>query len=246
MKEFGLIKDIDINDESSWKDKIFITLDIDWASDEVIESVADSFISRNVKATWFVTHKSKYLDKLRDSPLFELGTHPNFNQLLNGSVELGINSEEILKKIHNIVPDATCIRSHSLTQNSGLVGQFRDFGYTKELNVLIPIQSKIIVKPYMHLTGIVELPHVWEDDVHMLMGGEYYTALKLINSYSGLTILDFHPIHLFLNETSVKHYESVKEHLNNYSMLKTKVNLTKFGTMDFLNELISSNQQSRQ
>ncbi len=154
------------------------------------------------------------------------------------------NKLTILRKIQNIVPDATCIRSHSLTQNSALVGQFRDFGYTNELNVLIPIQSKIIIKPYLHLTGIVELPHVWEDDVHMLMGSEYNTALNLINSYSGLTILDFHPIHVFLNETSVKHYESVKEHLNNFNILKTKVNLTEFGTLNFLKALISSNLKS--
>jgi len=34
---FELIKNIDIKDPNSWQNKIFLTFDIDWCSDEVLE-----------------------------------------------------------------------------------------------------------------------------------------------------------------------------------------------------------------
>ena len=39
MYKLGLIKDINIGDKSSWSDKIFITLDVDWAPDFMINFV---------------------------------------------------------------------------------------------------------------------------------------------------------------------------------------------------------------
>jgi len=35
---FEMIKHIDVNNELSWKNKIFLTFDIDWYSDEVLSS----------------------------------------------------------------------------------------------------------------------------------------------------------------------------------------------------------------
>ena len=55
-----------------------LTFDIDWAPDWMIEEVASILIEHNVKTTWFVTHASPAIDKLRQMPeLFELGIHPN-------------------------------------------------------------------------------------------------------------------------------------------------------------------------
>jgi hypothetical protein len=239
MKKFGLISEIDINNTGSWEEKIFITLDIDWASDEVIKYVADFFIANNVKSTWFVTHESPYLSVLQNNPLFELGIHPNFNPiLLNGSYEKGATAEEIIDNILKIVPNATSVRSHSLTQNSSLVNLFLKKKLLNELNVLIPIQNDIVIKPYKNYLGITELPHIWEDDVHMFFKETYLEILEKIKYYNGLTILDFHPIHLFLNETEFEHYNSIKQNLQNFELLTHNKNTTKFGTMDFLKEII--------
>ena len=61
-------------------DRFVVTLDIDWASDEVIRHCADILEARNVKATWLVTHASAAVQSLADrGDLFELGIHPNFH-----------------------------------------------------------------------------------------------------------------------------------------------------------------------
>jgi hypothetical protein len=59
--------------------RVLLTLDIDWAPDAAIDFVAEILVSRGVKATWFVTHDSPGVRRLRARPdLFELGIHPNF------------------------------------------------------------------------------------------------------------------------------------------------------------------------
>ena len=56
-----------------------ITLDIDWAPEVVIDWMAQVLIDANVRATWFVTHESQAVNRLRRrSDLFESGIHPNF------------------------------------------------------------------------------------------------------------------------------------------------------------------------
>ena len=43
---------------------ILITLDIDWAPDFIIKKVDEMLKERNIKSTWFVTHKSAHLKNL--------------------------------------------------------------------------------------------------------------------------------------------------------------------------------------
>ena len=38
--------------------KIYLTFDIDWASDEIIKEITEVLINNEIKSTWFVTHKS--------------------------------------------------------------------------------------------------------------------------------------------------------------------------------------------
>ena len=53
------IRNIDPNDDSTWKGKIFLTIDIDWASDLILKNVIDLVNKLGLKVTWFVTHKTK-------------------------------------------------------------------------------------------------------------------------------------------------------------------------------------------
>lgn len=55
---------------------ICITLDVDWANDEVIEYSTKLLEKYNVKATIFATHESELLKFLEKK--FEIGIHPNF------------------------------------------------------------------------------------------------------------------------------------------------------------------------
>jgi len=115
---FEKINKIKIYDESSWREKIFITFDLDWCADEILTYLLDILADYDVLCTLFITHKSPVLNKLIDNTNFELGIHPNFNPLLEGNFKFGNSIEEVIKYYKNIVPESTSIRSHSLTQNS--------------------------------------------------------------------------------------------------------------------------------
>ena len=55
---FENIKNINVINPSSWKDKMFLTFDIDWCSDEVLLYTLDIIEKYNIKATFFVTHET--------------------------------------------------------------------------------------------------------------------------------------------------------------------------------------------
>lgn len=101
MTRFRKISSIDIDNESSWWDAIFLTFDIDWAHDDVLNDTIDLVEDAGVAATWFVTHDTPVLDKLRANSKFELGIHPNFNFLLEGDDRNGSNAREGL--LHQVI-----------------------------------------------------------------------------------------------------------------------------------------------
>ncbi|BCB21370.1 hypothetical protein OCUBac02_42640 [Bosea sp. ANAM02] len=82
---------------------------------------------------------------------------------------------------------------------------FRELGMTHESNYFLPPSAGDDIPPWIDFTGIVQVPIRWEDDVHLLDPtiGEPVAHLGKITP---LTV-DFHPIHLFLNTTSIAEYE---------------------------------------
>ena len=92
MSDFRTISSIQVDNASSWEDSIFLTFDIDWVHDSLLAETIDLVEQARVKATWFVTHDTPLLDRLRANQKFELGIHPNFNFLLEGDVRNGRNA----------------------------------------------------------------------------------------------------------------------------------------------------------
>ena len=115
MTRFQKISSIDIEDDSSWLDAFFLTFDIDWANDDVLNDTIDLIEDKDVTATWFVTHDTSLLSRLRQNSKFELGIHPNFNWLLEGDDRNGRNAREVIERLLAIVPEATSVRSHAMT-----------------------------------------------------------------------------------------------------------------------------------
>jgi len=146
---------------------IYLTFDIDWAHDEILEDTIDLVEMYKSLATWFVTHATPLLGRLRNNPDFELGIYPNFNFLLDGDNRAGKNAEEVLDRLLTLVPEAKCVRSHSLTQSSRLIDMFSHKRFTHECNTFIPANSGIALKPWSSFCGLTRVPYFWEDDVHM-------------------------------------------------------------------------------
>lgn len=131
MANFRTISTIRVDDETTWRDALFLTFDIDWAHDDVLNDTIDLVEEAGVAATWFVTHDTPVLKRLRDNPKFELGIHPNFNYLLEGGDRNGCNAREVIERLRVIVPEATSVRSHSMTQSTGLLDLFVRGGHTR-------------------------------------------------------------------------------------------------------------------
>ena len=190
------------------KNKIILSLDIDWAPDFILYSVAEKLISQNIKSTWFVTHKTPFIDFLRKrSDLFELGIHPNF---LPKSSQ-GSTPQEVLEYCMNIIPEATSIRSHSLFQSTHIANLIK-----KETPIKIDTSLFLYEMPYirpfpLHTPhGILKrLPFIWMDD-HELLQPEILWRLDRFIKITGTQVFLFHPIHIYLNTPSIEHYKNMK------------------------------------
>jgi hypothetical protein len=203
----GTIREIQHDNPNSWKNRIFITLDIDWAHDDIINDSKCILENFNASATWFVTHRTPSLQRLRDNSLFEIGVHPNFNKLLNGETDNGQNLEEVVDRILNIAPEAKSVRSHSLTQNERMLDIFAKKNLHRVCNTFIPGTSNISILPWQLWSGIQILPHCWQDNVSFKM-----PTNNILETYNRdlLRIYNFHPIHIFLNSENLNRYESTR------------------------------------
>ena len=180
---------------SSARDGIALTLDVDWAPNFMIDFVAAILIEHHVRATWFITHESPSLERLRmHSDLFELGIHPNF---FPGSTH-GESPGAVLRHCMRLVPQAVSVSTHGLLQSTALLAQIMD-----ETPVMIDVS---LFLPHAPGLGPVEyqwaqrtllrVPYFWEDDFEMERATPCWQLESLLVGGSGLKVFDFHPVHI--------------------------------------------------
>lgn len=63
-KHFSNISSIYPEKISTWKNKVFLSFDIDWAHDEVLKDTIEIVKKANVASTWFVTHDTPVIEGL--------------------------------------------------------------------------------------------------------------------------------------------------------------------------------------
>ena len=54
------------------------------------------------------------------------------------------------------------------------------------------------------------IPYVWEDDYEMNIKDPWWDC-NHFTKYNGLSVLNFHPIHVYLNSCSMENYENLKD-----------------------------------
>lgn len=234
---FKTISQIEPGNPASWHDSVFITLDIDWCHDDVLVYAIDLLEQADVAATWFVTHETPLLERLRDHPKFELGIHPNFNRLLAGLAQPQENSASVMDNILKIVPDAKAVRSHSMTQNSQLLQLFQQRGLIFDCNHFIPHHAGYQLTPFSLWNGLIKIPYFWEDDLHCIEQIDF-TPQQWLRSDS-LNVFDFHPIHLFLNTHDLALYEETRDLHYQPDILASRANRQQKGARDWLLQLIN-------
>ena len=191
-----------------------LTIDIDWAPDFMIDFAAEALAARRVCATWFVTHSSPAVDRLRQHPkLFELGIHPNF---LPRSTH-GKKWAEVLDHCMGLVPDATSMRTHDLFQSTSLLDMIiTRTPITTDLTLFLPYTASITPVDY-HWNGrtLLRLPYYWEDDFEMVQPKPCWGMTPERVLGGGLKIFNFHPVHIFLNSPNMKPYRKYQRDFMN-------------------------------
>lgn len=210
-----------------------ISFDMEWSPDEIIKYSADMVLRRGRKATWFVTHECEANEYLRQHPEFELGIHPNFNELMHGSQKYGRSAEEIVDRLMKVVPEARCVRSHSLTSSERLLDIFADRGLRVVSNSFIPQDSNPNVVPWKLWGDLTVVPHSWQDNVSIKLNG----TVKAPSLDQALGVFDFHPVHVFLNTENWDRYESIREDYHNADRIRCK-RFEGFGTASVLDQVL--------
>jgi hypothetical protein len=219
-------------------DGVAITLDVDWAPDFMIDDAARVLVERGVRATWFVTHRSPAVERLSETPLFELGLHPNF---LDGSTH-GDSWEAVLAHCVELVPDAVAMRTHALVQSTPLLDLVAsETGVRIDVSLYLPHAAGL--QPVEHVSGrgsLVRVPYIWEDDLEMGRASPVW-SIAALNSAVGLKVLDFHPVHVYLNSARLTGYEALKREVPSFDDLdagaaEPYVNRAERGTRDMFVE----------
>lgn len=187
--------------------KYNLSLDVDWAPDFVIDYVAQLLLAYGVKATWFVTHGSPAIERLRNNPeQFELGIHPNF---LKGSSH-GESVNEVLQFCKDIVPDAVSVRTHSLCMNGEIMSSLcasEKIGVDSSL--FLPGVQTIQPFVFENINGrLVRVPVYWSDDYQLSKVDIDFSLPEL--DTPGVQVYMFHPVHIFLNSPNFDYYTQQK------------------------------------
>lgn len=236
MLSFEKINSISVEEPETWRDKVFITMDIDWAVDPVIDFAIELLEKYQRKATIFVTHDSPSIRSMASNPLFEIGIHPNFNELIKESnSSTGLDK---VKEIMDITGPVSSVRSHSLFQSTHILNYFSAQGIKYDCNLYLPSEANLSLKPWHHWNGMIRVPHFWEDDINFLK--KKNIPPRSLLRESSIKVFDFHPMHIFLNTVDLKHYQKISEYYKDFNALKTFVNKDKPGVRDLFTKLISN------
>ena len=179
---------------------VCLTLDLDWAPDHVLEDTRLLLLQAGLPATIFATHQSPAVAALLALPACETGVHPNFLG--------GVDEEATLTSLLGAFPDATGVRNHALFYHSRLLPLFHGKGVRYFSNDLLFLHAGL--GPFYDWSGLVRLPIYWEDDVHCLYFDGRFDRDALQLQRPGLKILNFHPVHLFLNTRRLADYMVAK------------------------------------
>lgn len=236
---FENIKNIGLDNEGSWRDKVFLTFDIEWADDNVLANILEIVEEADIKATFFCTHETKILARMRQNPKIELGIHPNFNFLLKGDFRYGKDIREVVEYYMKIIPDAVSVRSHCLSQSTLITDTFIKRGLKYECNTFIPATVGIPLKPWRYYdNNLTTVPLFWEDDIHCLYGWDFNVDSFLKGN--GLKVFNFHPVIVFLNSENIQRYRLLKEFYHDFNKLSANRN-NGYGIRNFLMDLIGKN-----
>ncbi len=236
MMTSDLLSRILPEDETTWCGKVFVTVDLDWADDEILANAVQVLDGHGLAFTLFATHQSDLVRTLASRSRCEIGIHPRIDSVLSVS-DRPNEDPSGFGTLRAVFPAATSVRSHSLVQSSRLHNQFAACGFTHESNTYVPAGSGLQLRPWRIWNGLIRVPFAWADDIHLYSGGSPRDILGLRDV--GLCVIAVHPIHLFLNTDAPERYERYKGAVRRGERIDDCVNRTRRGVRDAFSEIVA-------
>jgi len=181
------------------------TSDMDWASEAALniqQAIYDEFA---VTPTYFVTHRSGLIEKLRAENRIELGIHPNF--LPNSSH--GNSFEEVIDTVLKLVPDAKAFRAHRCFDVAIVTDMLFGRGILYDSNLITKLQPGLA--PILHESGMVRFPCFYEDGIHFKWKLSWdFAAYRGLFDSPGLKIISAHPMITAMNVTTADCWAALK------------------------------------
>lgn len=218
--------------------KAFLTIDLDWASEEVIKRALEEVARLSVPVTFFQTHRSETLLSFCRDHESELEWHPNF---MPGSSH-GETVGEIIRSLTGIPSERKVVRCHLYHHPEP---QFSEFLRLTGIKATSNDLSLLSPKRISSCRGITEIPLFFEDGC-FIKSGKPFEASEVIGAAKGSDnlVFLFHPIHIAFNSRDYSVTRSLKDGLTRQEYrsiggdLISEKRFKGYGTADLLREVV--------
>lgn len=201
---------------------ILFTADLDWASEEVLNFFFDSISKFEAKWIFFATNSNDRFHELEKNGHI-IGIHPNFIPCTSR-----FDMEEEVSRMKDIFPDANFSRSHSLMTGGPIWDSLQKNGITHDFSWFQPIKE--MPRNRTLWNGLKQVGFNWEDDYHFHSTDFKLRNQRMIETSQNL-IVNFHPIHFFLNTSKREDYKFYLQNRDNSSRI------AEFSRVNWSNEL---------
>ncbi len=181
--------------------RLFVTIDLDWASEVVIEETLNWFSKYKIPVTVFATHDSRAIIERMNT--IEVGLHPYFSP--NSSQ--GSNSEEIIENLSQIPINIPVYRSHRFLDSNQIRENMAKMGMRASSNVCTDLDP---VTPFVHRSKMLEIPIAFEDGNFLERNYDLDSCDEITQliSESDIFVIAIHPMHFVLN---TPHYQWMRD-----------------------------------
>jgi len=196
---------------------VCITIDVEWASLEVLTDMRRLLDERGLRATFFCTHAGINV------PGHERALHPNFRrngdtlQRLRQQIGMDINNwtdtavyQHVIQTTHIFCPEAVGIRAHSLFYDSDLLPVYRQIGLEYDSTYYLPMMPGL--RPVWKEHGMLEIPIYYMDHLDLVEQATGFRVEGLCLDQPGTKVFDFHPNMVFINASTNEQYLDSKPH----------------------------------
>lgn len=225
--------------------KFAFTLDLDWASDAVLEYALSPILKQNIPLTIFLTHNSEWLiSHSVNNHNIELEIHPNF--CLNSSH--GNSYEAVYNYCNQLKTERNGFRCHKYFDVNEINEYYKSEGYKYSSNICTDLHY---VEPFHNRVGLLSIPIFMEDGGFLLQKHSLAldTILKKLPT-KGIIVFLFHPMHLAFNSSNFDSMRTLKnsitiqeyQNISVDTIAKKRNNL--FGVNNLLWELIQWSEKN--